>query len=173
MHIFLKSIFHTPEWLFFLSTYALNRTFSQSHSSFVLCFLSFEFDRPYLQQGTSKCLRCGQNTKSTKNKDGCDPMGCKFSPKGDVHYDLSMLSRPGGPMFRVIPSELKATKIRGSKTRTARDSPPFIREFYINLCTVNHDNTSCLIRDLTSKDPLKSVCQYIYLILFVSCVNWI
>ena len=54
------------------------------------------------QKGSSQCLPCGQNTKSLPGKDGCDTNNCMFKPADDVVYDLTKLSRPGGPMIEAL-----------------------------------------------------------------------
>jgi len=55
------------------------------------------------QKGSKACLPCGSNTKAFPTKDGCDSNGCKFTAAPGVEYDLSRLSRPGGPMIEVLP----------------------------------------------------------------------
>lgn len=93
------------------------------------------------EKGSAECLPCGQNTKSLPDKDGCDTNNCMFKPADDVLYDLSKLSRPGGPM-------IEALFYRPSLPWQRRLSIwPFQRSIHFNLCTRNHDNSSCVSRD--------------------------
>ena len=54
------------------------------------------------QMGSERCLKCGNNTKSLPNNDGCDTNNCTFKPADDVQYDLNKLSRPGGSMIKAL-----------------------------------------------------------------------
>ena len=77
----------------------------------------------------SKCKKCGSGTTSNKNGDGCDYNGCTFSTAG-VKYDLSPLKVDGGPMY----------KVRTYKPKSKYYFPLY---YYINICSLNHDNSSC------------------------------
>lgn len=92
-----------------------------------LVFLFFVYSL-FLQEGSSECTMCGNGTKANKNKDGCDYNGCKFTPAPGVMYDLSPLRRDGGSMYLV---------------RTNRSRYYFPLYYYINICSLKHDNTSC------------------------------
>lgn len=61
-------------------------------------------------------------------------------------------------MFNVMPSKVKATKLTmsASSSRTERTSPPFRSQFFLNLCTLEHDNSSCTTADVTSR-PYKRI----------------
>ncbi|XP_068687640.1 endosome/lysosome-associated apoptosis and autophagy regulator family member 2-like isoform X1 [Montipora foliosa] len=92
--------------------------------------------------GSKECLPCGSHTHAFPKKDGCSTNGCKFIASEGVEYDLNNLSRPGGPMFRVLP-------YRPSKHKRSHIWPYIA--VYVNLCTLDHDNTSCVkLRDRNS-----------------------
>lgn len=97
-------------------------------------------------KGSSQCLPCGQNTKSLPGKDGCDTNNCMFKPADDVVYDLSKLSRPGGPM-------IEALFYRPSLPWRPRRLSiwPYPRAIYFNLCTLDHDNSSCVYRNRVTR----------------------
>ncbi|XP_031559408.1 UPF0577 protein KIAA1324-like [Actinia tenebrosa] len=112
--------------------------------------------------GSGQCLPCGANTLSLPTRDGCTNNECQFSPAKDVDYDFTELSREDGPMFEVlayqqrrnpasrrISSSGRGTPGRpGGRTSLRRLSaysiwPPYRRRYYVNLCTVKHENTTC------------------------------
>jgi len=84
------------------------------------------------KNGSKSCTKCGSGTKSNLNKDGCDYNGCKFRAAEGVDYDLSPLTVRGGPMHRV-------------KTYVSNSHHYFPVLYYINLCSYEHDNTSCMV----------------------------
>ncbi|XP_001629472.2 endosome/lysosome-associated apoptosis and autophagy regulator family member 2 [Nematostella vectensis] len=98
--------------------------------------------------GSSECLRCGANTVSLPTRDGCTTNNCTFSPAEGVEYDLNELSRDFGPMFEVLSYQTggKSSAQRSKRFISSHRWPPYNPSFYVNLCTVNHENNSCTFR---------------------------
>ena len=81
------------------------------------------------KEGSGECTKCGAETTSNKAKDGCDYNNCRFKYK-DSEYDLSPLKSDGGPMHRV-------------STYRPKSKYFFPLHYYVNICSLKHDNTSC------------------------------
>ena len=82
------------------------------------------------KEGSPKCTKCGAGTTSNKNRDGCDYKNCRFhSPKGYT-YDLLPLRVVNGPMYKV-------------QTHRPKSKYFFPLFYYINICSLKHDNSSC------------------------------
>ncbi|KAK3697538.1 hypothetical protein QZH41_019779, partial [Actinostola sp. cb2023] len=112
--------------------------------------------------GSGECLPCGTTTTNLPARDGCTNNDCKFSPQpGVVEYDFSELSRDYGPMFEVLSYQTRSyhrpsfsfTKHKDEERSSGRIArgrlsiwPPYSPRFYVNLCSVKHDNTSCTFR---------------------------
>lgn len=118
----------------------------------------------YIQPGSGECLVCGATTTSLPTRDGCTNSGCKYSYDGsDLEYDFSRLSRVNGKMFTVLnyqvssPGPNIATKTRQQRSRPVQllsILPPYQNSYYVNLCTVKHDNSSCISRTSSRAGPL-------------------
>jgi len=89
------------------------------------------------QQATSMCTPCGPGTISTPNRLGCDNLGCTFSPRSDVVFNLSSLQTVDdmyGPIWDI-------------KNHA----------FYLNPCRTEHSNRTCYDR---AGNPLSThACQ--------------
>ncbi|KAK2552323.1 Endosome/lysosome-associated apoptosis and autophagy regulator family member 2 [Acropora cervicornis] len=107
------------------------------------------------KMGSETCMPCGENTTVYPGKDGCDTNDCKFTPAEGVEYDLSALSREDGPMVKALLYRVQPRSRRSYPYRTV--IWPYRPSLYFNLCTLKHDNSSCLgPRNMTTgqRDPL-------------------
>ena len=109
------------------------------------------------KNGSRKCTPCGENTYPNKHRTGCEWNNCTFRASDRLVYDLSPLSRPGGSMRQV------------QAHKGSRYFYPLM--YYINLCTYEHDNTSCMIRSRDHVNGKLKVVKVEYL-RTMSCKRW-
>ena len=94
------------------------------------------------KEGSGECTKCGEGTTSNNARDGCNYNNCRYQYNKDVVYDLSPLKSDGGPMYMV--------NVHKPKTKYF-----FPLHYYVNICSLKHDNTSCTtIKRI--EDPVKS-----------------
>jgi len=84
------------------------------------------------KEGSGTCSECGAGTTNTIEKTGCDYNNCQYRSGKNVLYDLSPLRVDGGPMYRV-----KGIGREGLYSRS---------RYYVNVCSLKHDNTSCMTK---------------------------
>lgn len=113
-------------------------------------------------EGSKKCIPCGSGTTSNAMRDGCDYGNCTFSPAEGIVYDLSPLKVVNGSMYRVR-----------NYNKKAHHYFPLI--YHINICSLSHDNSSCLVkkRRINRNTPQKRLEVYkeIYL-KTMACKRW-
>ena len=85
------------------------------------------------------------NTTSTKDRTDCVINQCKFYAAPGILYDLMPMANVGGPMI-----EVKQYPKRGYHMW-------YRNYFYVNLCTRDHDNSSCTDLRQKSDDTGKFV----------------
>lgn len=99
--------------------------FHDGSYSYVLIFPAFCL----FKVQSYECIKCGANTTSNKERTDCIINACQFSPAAGVLYDLMPMANVGGPMVEV---------------KQYPDSQIWYRNYYyVNLCTRDHDNSSC------------------------------
>jgi hypothetical protein len=81
--------------------------------------------------GSTACLECGHGTTSSSAADSCNisPSHCRYSVKEGIAYDLGGLARIGGPMWGPV------------------NDPNNSMSYFINMCTKDTSNTTCMGRD--------------------------
>lgn len=110
------------------------------------------------KEGSAQCTKCGEGTTSNANRDGCDYNGCRYQYDNDTLYDLSPLSVNGGPMYKV-------------RTYRPKSKYFFPLYYYINICSLKHDNSSCTtmqrVDNMDNKVIRKSV-----IVKTMACKRW-
>lgn len=94
-----------------------------------------------LQYGSRECTPCGSGTTSKKTRDGCDYNDCTFKAAPGVLYNLSPLKVVNGSMHK-------------AKTYDTKSHRYYPKLYFINVCSHDHDNNSCMVyrRDRNNND---------------------
>lgn len=108
---------------------------------------------------SSKCIQCGANTTSNKERTDCVINDCKFYAAPGILYDLMPMANVGGPMI-----EVKQHRKEGYHMW-------YRNYFYVNLCTRDHDNSSCTDLRQKSNERGKFVRETVVL-KTMACKRW-